>query len=139
MCTGLLLWSNGGCLVCLVCVAVFTTLQHHLAAAPYFTVLALSAFMLFYPVVASVSNIVAGEIVHQKLRSCAFTIGLLAYSIVGFLSTFTYYPLKKYFGVAGALMPFIFALCLTLIIYYFYLPETRGRTFESLAFHASEC
>lgn len=133
----LLLAGNVGCLAALLLVALFSA-SSHIVWARYMAVLSLALFMLIYPVVASVSNIVASEICHQRIRSYAFTVGLLVYSIVGLVSTYAYPLLKRSVGLACSFIPFCLCLIATIVIYMIWLPETRGKTFESVAFDKNE-
>lgn len=130
----MLIYGNVGCLISLCFVAAFSSLATKNSLFSYLTVCFMAVFMLIYPVVASVSNIVASEICHQKIRSFAFTVGLLCYSVVGFISTFAYPLLKNSMGVGWSYTPFILCLILTVAVYIRWLPETKGKTFEMLAF-----
>lgn len=48
--------------------------------------------------------------------------------------TVTLTPGFRHVGFAATFAPYVFAMACTACVYHFYLPETKGKTFESLAF-----
>ncbi len=56
---------------------------------------------------------------------------------MGFASTFAYPVLKHSFGVCWSYTPFCLCLALTIGVYVTWLPETKGKTFEKLAFSSN--
>ena len=76
--------------------------------------------------------VLIAEIYPQKIRGKAMSLGSLTNWGTNFLVTLTFLTLTNLIGVSGAFWLYGFFAVLTMLLFYFFIPETKGQSLEDI-------
>lgn len=76
--------------------------------------------------------VLIAEIYPQKIRGKAMSLGSLTNWATNFLVTLTFLTLTKFIGVSGAFWLYGVFAVLTMLLFYFFIPETKGQKLEDI-------
>jgi len=76
--------------------------------------------------------VLIAEIYPLKVRGKAMSLGSLTNWATNFLVTLTFLTLTKLIGVSGTFWLYGFFAVLTMLLFYFLIPETKGQELEEI-------
>ncbi|CAJ0917262.1 unnamed protein product, partial [Mesorhabditis belari] len=117
------------CLIALSLLTLFTGIQQYGQAtwASYGTIGALVLYMCVYGVGSPIPWMITGELFNQHFRSTAVTVSVFVAYLMATIISSAYLPFQQMVGVTFSYMPFIVVSCISIVVLYFILPETKNR------------
>ncbi|CAJ0949270.1 unnamed protein product, partial [Mesorhabditis belari] len=117
------------CLIALSLLTLFTGIQQYGQAtwASYGTIGALVLYMCVYGVGSPIPWMITGELFNQHFRSTAVTVSVFVAFFMTMIISSAYLPFQQMVGVTFSYMPFIVGSCISIVVLYFILPETKNR------------
>lgn len=133
----LLLTSVGGMIVALVGLGLGLTIVEHskekLVWALSLCIGATYTYVMFFSVgLAPITWVYSSEIFPLKLRAQGHSIGVAVNRLMNATISITFISIYKAITIGGAFFMFAGIAVLALIFFFFFLPETRGRSLEEM-------
>lgn len=132
----LVLISTSGMWLCLCSLGVFSYLQTHsydVSSFSWLPVVALSAFVIVYSLgMGPVPFVIASEVFSPEISGLANSVSILFLWTVAFIVLKFFATLSALIGIHGCF--FLFAACCASTFFFalVLLPETKGRTLDSI-------
>ena len=103
------------------------------AWAPWIAVLGILVFRLsFSASMAPIPYVVSAEVFPSEARSTGAAAGAAAREVANVVVTGTFIPLVNALGATGTWALYVAVVCVAFFVVRATLPETRGRTLESM-------
>ncbi|XP_047313500.1 probable polyol transporter 6 [Impatiens glandulifera] len=133
----LVLISVTGMIVALACLGSFLTYISHLEESPLWalvcSIVSTYTYVAFFNIgLAPVSWVYSSEIFPSRLRAQGHSIGVAVNRLMNAAVSMSFLTISNAITIGGTFFMFCGISVLALIFFYFFLPETRGKTLEEM-------